>query len=440
MVTYDVIIVGACTAGTFFSSLLAQKGLKVLVVDKDKEENLSKRLDIFHFTRQSFKDYGLEESKEGDEEFVRNFNLCYSKSALDNYLKKSFLEVAVMHLPLFIRRLRKAAINHGVTFRFETSFDHLIYDENKQINGIATTNGEEILARLVVDASGIPSVIRRTINDPYIESFEIGPRDKFYVLLKYVELLNPVDKVEYSTSWPYFKGWIAPQHKQNGAIVGVGANLSSDYARKCMAKFEENIKLPKYKLQYEEMGCTPYRRPPFSFVTDRFLVIGDAACLTKPMNGEGITSAWAQCAPAAEIVAGALKNAEYPTKESLWKINTLYQRGEGAEYANLRATLIGAVDMSMKDNDYMFKESVVFKSDDKEVKGSVTGKLLKGVFTGQFSFKALLSLLNASSLGKKLENHYKNYPANPSGYFAWKNKAEKLWKKAGTMADTITDA
>jgi flavin-dependent dehydrogenase len=188
------------------------------------------------------------------------------------------------------------------------------------------------------------------------------------------------------------------------------------------------------------MGCTPYRRPPFSFVTDRFLVIGDAACLTKPMNGEGITSAWAQCAPAAEIVAKALKNGEYPTKESLWKINTLYQRGEGAEYANLRATLIGAVDMSMKDNDYMFKESVVFKSDDKEVKGSVTGKLLKGVFTGQFSFKALLSLLNASSLGKKLENHYKNYPANPSGYFAWKNKAEKLWKKAGTMADTITDA
>ncbi len=437
---YDVVIVGACTAGTYFSNLLAKKGLKVLVIDKDKEEDLSRRLDIFHFTRQSFRDYGLEEAKDGDPEFVRNFDLCYSKSALDNYLKKSFLEVAVMHLPLFIKRLRKAAIAHGVEFRFETAYDHLIYDEKKRINGILTKGGEEIKARLVVDASGIPSVVRRSINDPYIEGFEIGPKDKFYVLLKYVELLDPNEKVELSTSWPYYKGWIAPQHSSNGAIVGVGANLSYDYARKCMAKFETNIPLPKYKLQYEEMGCTPYRRPPFSFVTDGFLVIGDAACLTKPMNGEGITSAWVQCTPAAEVVTEALKDGKYPTKEALWKVNTLYQRGEGAEFANLRATLIGAVDMSPQDNDYMFKKSIVFKSDDEEVKGSMTGKLLKGVLTGQFSLKALASLMSASNCGKKLEKHYKNFPDNPKDYFLWKKKADKLWNKAGTMADSIKDA
>ncbi|MDD4303806.1 MAG: tryptophan 7-halogenase, partial [Bacilli bacterium] len=365
---------------------------------------------------------------------------CYSKSALDNYLKKSFLKVAVMHLPLFIKRLRKTALTNGVTFRFGVSYDHLLYDEQKRIKGIATKGGEEILARLVVDASGIPSVVRRSINNPFIEDFEIGPRDKFYVLLKYVELLDPKDKVELSTSWPYYKGWIAPQHSANGAIVGVGANLSYDYARKCMAKFERNIPLPNYKLQYEELGCTPYRRPPFSFVTDGFLVIGDAACLTKPMNGEGITSAWVQCTPAAEVVAQALRDGKYPTKEALWKINTLYQRGEGAEFANLRATLIGAVDMSPKDNDYMFKESIVFKSDDEEVKGSVTGKLIKGVLTGQFSLKALRSLMKSSSCGQKLEKHYKNYPDNPKDYPAWKKKADQLWSKAGTMADNIKDA
>lgn len=440
MSNYDVVIVGACTAGTYFSNLLAKQGLKVLVIDKDEEENLSRRLDIFHFTHQSFQDYGLEEAKSGDEEFVRNFDLCYSKSALDNYLKKSFLKVAVMHLQLFIKRLRKTALANGVTFRFGVSYDHLLYDEQKRIKGIAAKSGEEIFARLVVDASGIPSVVRRSISDPFIEDFEIGPRDKFYVLLKYVELSDAKDKVELSTSWPYYKGWIAPQHSANGAIVGVGANLSYDYARKCMAKFERSIPLPNYKLQYEELGCTPYRRPLFSFVTDGFLVIGDAACLTKPMNGEGITSAWVQCTPAAEVVAQALKDGKYPTKEALWKINTLYQRGEGAEFANLRATLIGAVDMSPKDNDYMFKESIVFKSDDEEVKGSVTGKLIKGVLTGQFSLKALRSLMKSSSCGQKLEKHYKNYPDNPKDYPAWKKKADKLWSKAGTMADNIKDA
>ena len=85
-----------------------------------------------------------------------------------------------------------------------------------------------------------------------------------------------------------------------------------------MAKFESAIPLPEYELQYEEMACTPYRRPPFSFVTDGFLVIGDAACLTKPINGEGIPSAWVQCTPAADIVASALEDGGYPTKEKLW--------------------------------------------------------------------------------------------------------------------------
>lgn len=46
MTNYDVVIVGACTAGTYFSSLLGKAGIKVLVIDRDTEENLWKRLDI----------------------------------------------------------------------------------------------------------------------------------------------------------------------------------------------------------------------------------------------------------------------------------------------------------------------------------------------------------------------------------------------------------
>ena len=179
MEKFDVIIVGACTAGTYLSKLLAKRGLKVLVIDKDKEEHLSKRLDIFHFTTQSFKDFQLEPVNEGEEAFVRRFNLGYSKSALDQHPKKSFLDVTVMHLPLFIKRLRFEAIAAGVTFKFSTSFSCLTYDDNHRINGIKDGSGETYCARLVVDASGIASVVRKAIKDPYIETFDIGPKDKF---------------------------------------------------------------------------------------------------------------------------------------------------------------------------------------------------------------------------------------------------------------------
>ena len=437
---YDVVIVGACTAGTYFSMLLGKAGLKVLVIDRDCEETLAKRLDIVHFTRESYKDFPVEESNAGDAEFVRNFHVCYSKSALDNHLKTNYLDVAVVHLPLFIMRLRRQAEEAGVTFRFGTAFDRVMYDDSHRICGIVTGDGEEIPARLVVDASGISAVVRRSLQDPYMETFETGPRDKFYVLLKYVELLDPSIKIEASTGWPYYKGWIAPQHNSNGAIVGIGANLSFEYARKCMAKFEAAIPLPEYKLQYEEKACTPYRRPPFSFVTDGFLVIGDAACLTKPMNGEGIPSAWAMCTPAAEVVIEALRDGKYPTKEALWKINTLYQQGQGAYYAGERAMLIGAVDMTPKDNDFLFRNGIVFRSDDEPEVTNLMGALLKGVMKGEFSFAAFRALAVSTLKGMALEKHYKNYPDSPTGYFAWEKKARKLWDKAGSMADTIKDA
>ena len=436
---YDVVIVGACTAGTYFSGLLGKAGLRVLVIDKSTEENLRKELDIVHFTRESYARFGLEPSGPGDEEWVRDFEVCYSKSALDRHLKTNAISVAVLHLPLFIKRLRKQAMANGVEFRFGTAFERLFY-ENGRICGIATKDGEEIRARLVVDASGIGAVVRRSIRDPYMENFETGPRDKFYVLLKYVKLLDPNVKITASTGWSYYKGWIAPQHNQGGAIIGVGANLSFDYARKCMAKFEKAIPLPEYQLQYEEMACTPYRRPPFSFVTDGFLVIGDAACLTKPINGEGIPSAWVQCTPAAQVVVEALKDGGYPTKEALWKINTLYQRGEGASYAGERAMLIGAVDMSPEDNDYLFRKGIIFKSDDEPEVENLMGALLKGVVKGEFSLAAFKALASAAIKGGKLEKHYRNFPETPEGYAAWEKKAQKLWKQAGSMADTVRDA
>lgn len=437
---FDVIIVGACTAGTYFSDLLSKAGLRVLVIDKDSEENLCKRLDIVHFTRDSYAQFGVTPSQKGDPEYVRSFSVCYSKSALNQHLKENAIAVDVLHLPLFIRKLRITAQSHGAQFRFSTAFDHLIYDNQNRICGIATATGEEIHARLVVDASGIGAVVRRSIpDDPFMENFETGPRDKFYVLLKYVQLKDPSIRIDASTGWPYYKGWIAPQHKENGAIVGVGACLSFDYARKCMARFENSIPLPEYTLQYEEAACTPYRRPPLSFVTDGFLVIGDAACLTKPINGEGIPSAWVHCTPAADIVVQALKDGNYPTKEALWNINALYQRSEGAAYAGERAMLIGAVDMSEEDNDFMFRKGIVFRSDHEPEVKNLPAALLGGVLRGQFSLHGFLSLMRGTLNGIALEKHYRNFPDSPAAFAVWKKKALKLWDKAGSMADTAIE-
>ena len=140
------------------------------------------------------------------------------------------------------------------------------------------------------------------------------------------------------------------------------------------------------------------------------------------------------------MISAALQNGHYPTATDLWPINVAYQRGEGAECASLRATLVRAVKMSPKDNDFMFSQSVVFKDDDDDIPSSEASRLLLGVLSGKFSLRAFVGLLKGLSVGGKLEKHYKAFPDTPNGYAAWAKKAQKLWKRAGTMADTIKDA
>ncbi|MBD3254081.1 MAG: NAD(P)-binding protein, partial [Candidatus Lokiarchaeota archaeon] len=71
--TYDVIIVGAGTAGTYLGWLLAKKKLSVLVVEKDKREEVGKRLDVIHFETDRIKKAGIPPPKQGDPELVGVF-------------------------------------------------------------------------------------------------------------------------------------------------------------------------------------------------------------------------------------------------------------------------------------------------------------------------------------------------------------------------------
>ena len=55
-------------------------------------------------------------------------------------------------------------------------------------------------------------------------------------------------------------------------------------------------------------------------------------------------------------------------------------------------------------------------------------------FSGNVGLKAI------EGCGKTVADVLMSYPATPEGYPAWEKKALKLWKKAGSMADTVKDA
>lgn len=434
---YDVLIVGAGTAGTYFSYKLAQEGLKVLVIDKDKEEDIAKRLDIIHFPIPDYANFGLERLKKGDPEFVKEFEWGYSRSALDHYEKKNSQPTAVLHLPLLIKKLRNMATSKGVEFFFENEAADLHYGNDKKIDGVTLKDGSVISSSLVVDASGVSSVLRTKLDSPYMENFPIEPKDKFYVILRYAKILDGSFHNDKSVSWPFYKTWIAPQPNSDGAIIGIGESLSYEYAEKRFALFEKNIKLPPYEVVKVEKACTPYRRPPYSLVAENFLSIGDASALTKPFSGEGIPAAWKELDGADKVVAKAIKNHDC-SASSLWSINTNYQRGDGALFAFQRALLVGAVQMKPKDNDFLFKKGIVFKSDDEKGPNNMVLSMLGGLFSGQMSLSGLSHLVKGLSNANKLKKHYEDYPSSIKDYEVWRKKADSLWKKAGSMGDVAS--
>jgi flavin-dependent dehydrogenase len=447
---YDVLVVGAGTAGIFFAKRMAEQGFSVLVVDSVAKEKLRPEPDVFHIDKDYFAKYNIPEPKQGDEDFLTVFEYGTFKSALNNYPKRVDYPFTVLRLPKFIQRIITWAEGFGVEFAYETAFKDFVFDEKGRINGAVVLNDGALIsitARLVADCSGIPSVARRKLpaTSP-VENFEIGPNDKFYVTINYVKIKNREDYINGNTGWAYYKAWTAPALTEDTAIFGCGANFSFEYVEKWRERFHKVVKLPEHEILYTERGATPFRRPPYSFVDDGFVCLGDSACLTKPFSGEGVASGWNQCEIAALVAGTVLKDGAYPAKEQLWDINKQYHGTQGADFAYILATVINAVDCSPEENDYEFKKGIVFSEKamtkmninfnaDMSAGDSLTlaFKVLGGVFNGNIKLKTVKGLLKGVSCAGKLKKLYKKFPATLKGYEKWCAKASKLWTKVGNF-------
>ncbi|MBR0414925.1 MAG: NAD(P)/FAD-dependent oxidoreductase [Clostridia bacterium] len=446
---YDVLVIGACTAGLYFAKRMAEQGYSVLVVDKDKKEELGKRLEIFHMDLGEMRRYGAPAPEAGDD-FVHSFKFSASRSALGRWEKYHEHTVYVMKLPAYIQRLVRWAEEYGAECAFETEFDELIIEGGKVV-GAKLRRGDKVApvhAKLVADCSGIPAVARTKLPAGCIcENFKLEQTDKFYVTVNYVSFLKPEKvHIRHTISWPFYKVWIAPREIEQGAILGVGANMSYEYGERCLKKFLQDISIPPFRIDKVERGAVPYHRPPYSFVADGFVALGDSVCLTKPNNGEGVTAAWYLVDIAAQEIGAAMQSGESPTAEEMWGVNVRYQRSQGAQFAELLATMTGAVDCSRAENDYEFKHNLIFKSslrnqkvDKEQEKKDLIKGLLKGVLNGKMRVKTIKKLLHYSTIASKIKHHYMDFPADIHGYQAWKQQADTLWASAGSMADVVYD-
>ncbi|MHA1448938.1 MAG: NAD(P)/FAD-dependent oxidoreductase [Candidatus Hodarchaeales archaeon] len=437
----DIVIVGAGTAGSYFAWQMAQKGYKTTVIEKRKLGTLGEHIDIFHVDSIRFEQFGIP-LPEGEELIAHHEDGLAWPPDGDSaeYVDYAF---HVMRLPLFIQRLQKYAVDAGAVIHDKTVFTKPFFEKDKLTGVIANRNGEEIVYRasVVVDCSGTASAVRVSLPVGYgIEIDPINPEDMLYVILQYWDEIKGDDFPRGLNFYPYHKTFCNPSYG-DGAILGVGQPGSYELSKKVQEEFLRERFQYEHRLIKTAKGTTPYRRSPFSIVADNFIVLGDAAFMTKPFSGEGVTSGFTACQISAEELDHALKSGD-TSRESLWRINTRYFRDQGAKFSELFAQLPAAAELSRKDVNYLFKKGVIFSGKaltnmNKDFENpisfteiiSMAFKLLWGVTSRQFSFKSLRKLLGALSVSGAMRKHYERYPEDPDDFVPWVEKAAKLWDR-----------
>ena len=446
MTDFDVIIIGAGTSGAYLARKLAEREHRVLVIDKLQKSKIGCKYDIFHIEEKEFANFGLPRPVEGDKEWAFEFRKNYTADPKNEFPRLADNPIVGLHMHEYTVRMDEWAAEAGAKFVYGAAFSDFIYNEDGKIGGVKYVyRGKETekTARVVVDCSGIPAVGRRKLPENYgIETFALADDDMFYVILRYVKLKNEKDYLEGSCGWPFFKSWIAPCADPEGAIIGIGACHSYDYAEKVYNEMLEHITLPEHELQYIEKGCTPYTRPPYATVADNFVVSGDAACLTKAMNGEGVTSSMVHLRLTALALDRALRLGN-TSREALWEIDKKYNAKQGAEFAMTRALLTGVVNAATLEEFYFAFQSGMVS--DALMNGLSGGKLpiaeiLKsaaafagGILKGKVSKNTLKAVFSTLRQALELMGQYQDFPASPAGFEEWRAETDALWQKVGKM-------
>ena len=443
---YDLLIIGAGTSGAYLARKIAEAGYSVLAVESLSKDKIGTKYDIFHIEQREFERLGIPRPVEGDEAWAFEFEKNYNSDPLCLYPKLQTNHVVGLHLHEYTVLMNELAEKAGARILYEAKFKSLLFDKAGRVSGIKYTyKGEEIeaAARITADCSGIEAAARTALPDDYgIENRPLTAEDMFYVILRYVKIKNEADYLDGSTFWASYKSWIAPCADPHGAIIGLGACHSFEYAEKVYEEMIKTVSLPEHEVIRTERGRTPFMRNFHSLVGDNFIVSGDAGCLTKSINGEGVTSSIYELKIAAAAIDRAFKTGD-TSRNSLWRINTEYNRTQGAEFAMLRALLIGVINAATPDEfQYAFSSGMISDEILNAVNGSPmpakailnTGRaFISGIAKKDISKSTLKAAARALKNAAEIFIHYRNYPETPDGFEKWCEKADKNYDRIGKI-------
>ncbi|MCJ7649383.1 MAG: NAD(P)/FAD-dependent oxidoreductase, partial [Candidatus Lokiarchaeota archaeon] len=192
--TYDIVVVGAGTSGSITARFAAQFGLNVCLIDACEQHQIGNKIcgdaidpSIFEYLNINM----------GDEILSLSPELRLYTPDEKNYLSLD-VPMCFVDRVRFGQKLLKEAIDAGnVKFMDNTRAIDLVYDENF-VTGVQVKRKSEdrinLKAKIIIDASGFHSPLRRNIKSTYIPK-EVSKWDSticYREIIKYTKEKTPL--------------------------------------------------------------------------------------------------------------------------------------------------------------------------------------------------------------------------------------------------------
>ncbi len=325
----DVIIVGAGPAGAIASKTCAEKGLRTLLLEKERMPRLKLCGGAVSTSALSHLDFGIKDNLIERE--------CYGERVhFKNYQievrRKSRMGILVSR-DKFDAYIVSKAVDAGVELHDGEKVTSIT---PKQSRIVVETNKEKYNAKVVIGADGVNSTVSKYVRDSY-KPDELGlcigaeiPASNEAV----DEYIDTAVDMHYGIS-KFGYGWVFPKEKHFS--VGVGGILySMKNPRNIFMTFLKNLGFSTDVVTHAHL--IPSGGYDREVCSDRIILVGDAAGFVDPFSGEGIKYAFVSGKLAAERVVVSYENDDF-SKQALDSYKGLCYNsfGENLKYS-LRLT------------------------------------------------------------------------------------------------------